>query len=234
METRNQKTRWFREFRKRQAYNVLPVFPPLVRSLIRALGFTLRGRFSGEGPVMKMVQDGQPFVLAFFHGRQLLLVHELRGWPVVVMTGISYMGEIQSRVLAGFGVTTVMGSSKGGGARVLAGMIKLVRKGMVGAFAVDGPRGPYGVVKPGAVYISKKLGIPLVPVTTSASPSALFTSVWDRYLLPMPFSRTLVKFGEIMVLDQDLSDEAIQRDCRLVEKVLEKLTRGADELVGRP
>ena len=138
------------------------------------------------------------------------------------MTGISYMGEIQSRILEGFGVTTIMGSSKGGGARVLAQMVKMMRSGMVGAFAVDGPRGPYGVVKPGAVYIAKKLGVPLVPVTTSAASSTLITSAWDRYLLPFPFSRCLIQYGEIMKLDGDLSDEAIQRDCQDVEKIPSK------------
>jgi lysophospholipid acyltransferase (LPLAT)-like uncharacterized protein len=201
--------------------------------MIRGLGSTLRVRLSGEAPVVKMVEDGQPFILAFLHGRQFLLVHALRGWPVAIMTGISYMGEIQSRILEGFGITTIMGSSKGGGARVLVGMIKLVRKGKIGAFAVDGPRGPYGVAKPGAVYASKKLGIPLVPVTTSAAPSALFTSVWDRYLLPLPFSRALVHFGEIINLDDDMGEEAVRRDCHMVGRVLDDLTREADELVGR-
>ena len=149
------------------------------------------------------------------------------------MTGISYMGEIQSRILDSFGVTTITGSSKGGGARVLATMVKMVRNGMVGAFAVDGPRGPYGVAKPGAVYVAKKLGVPLVPVTTSAASSTLITSAWDHYLLPFPFSSSLIQFGEIITLDDDLSDEAVGRDCLMVEKVLEDLTRQADESTGR-
>ncbi len=233
MRTRKQKARRFKEFKKRQAYKVLPIFPPLGSLMIRGVGSTLRVQLSGEAPVVKMVEDGQPFILAFLHGRQFLLVHELRGWPVVIMTGISYMGEIQSRIIRGFGYETIRGSKSKGGAKVLAKMTRLVRGGKIGAFAVDGPRGPYGVAKPGAVYVSKKLGVPLVPVTTSAAPSALFTSVWDRYLLPFPFSRALVHFGEIINLDDDMGDEAVRRDCHMVERALDDLTREADELVGR-
>ena len=233
MRTRNTKNRRFKEFRRRQAYRILPLFPLFGRLVISGLGGTLRVRYSGEGSVLKMVEERRPFVLVFLHGRQFLLVHGLRGWPLAIMTGISYMGEIQSRILEGFGITTIMGSSKGGGARVLAQMVKLVRSGMVGAFAVDGPRGPYGVVKPGAVYVAKKLGVPLVPVTTSAASSTLITSAWDRYLLPFPFSRCLIHFGEVIHLDNDLDDETVQRDCRMVEKTLEELTRQADESIGR-
>jgi lysophospholipid acyltransferase (LPLAT)-like uncharacterized protein len=180
-----------------------------------------------------MVKEKRPFVLVFLHGRQFLLVHGIRGWPVAIMTGISYLGEIQSRILEGFGVTTIMGSSKGGGPRVLAKMVKLVRSGMVGGFAIDGPRGPYGVAKPGAVYVAKKLGVPIVPVSTAASPSILVTSAWDRYLLPSPFSRSLINFGDVLHLDSDMSDEAVQRDCRMLENVLEDLTRQADESIGK-
>jgi lysophospholipid acyltransferase (LPLAT)-like uncharacterized protein len=233
MQSSNKKSKRFREFKRRQAYRILPLFSTLGRLMIRGLGSTLRLHYSGENRVLKMVEERRPFVLVFLHGRQFLLVHGIRGWPLVIMTGISYMGEIQSRILDSFGVTTITGSSKGGGARVLATMVKMVRNGMVGAFAVDGPRGPYGVAKPGAVYVAKKLGVPLVPVTTSAASSTLITSAWDHYLLPFPFSSSLIQFGEIITLDDDLSDEAVRRDCRMVEKILEDLTRQADESTGR-
>jgi lysophospholipid acyltransferase (LPLAT)-like uncharacterized protein len=233
MQSPNKTSKRFKEFKRRQAYRILPLFSALGRIMIRGLGSTLQLRYSGEGSVLKMVEERSPFVLVFLHGRQFLLVHGLRGWPLAIMTGISYMGEIQSRILESFGIKTIKGSSKGGGARVLATMVKMVRNGMVGAFAVDGPRGPYGVVKPGAVYVAKKLGVPLVPVTTSAASSTLITSAWDRYLLPFPFSSSLIQFGEIITLDDDLSDEAVRRDCRMVEKVLEDLTRQADESTGR-
>jgi lysophospholipid acyltransferase (LPLAT)-like uncharacterized protein len=180
-----------------------------------------------------MVETGQPFVLALFHGRQFLIVQQLEGWPLAIMTSLSYMGEIQSRILNDFGFTTFKGSSSRGGARALATMTRRVRQGLIGAFAVDGPRGPYRVVKPGAVFVAKKLGVPLVPVCTSACPSLVFEKLWDRYLLPLPFSRTLVHFGEPMLLDGDLSDTSIEQDSQRLRRALEQLEVEADALIGR-
>ena len=223
----------FREWRRKQAYNLLPLFPPLGRLLIRGLGVTLKTRFSGHLSVLEMLNSGEPFVLAFFHGRQFLLVHQLQEWSGAMMTSLSYMGEIQARILNSFGYVTIKGSSSRGGARVLAKMIGLVRQGVVGAFAVDGPRGPYREVKPGVVFVAKKLGVPLVPVSSSAWPSVVLNSVWDRYLLPMPFSKSTVHFGEPIFLDKDLSETSVKQDCERIRRLLEELESEADAHIGR-
>ena len=226
-------TRPFREWRRRQAYRLLPVFPPLGYLLVKGLSLTLRTGFSGDMPVRRMVESGSPFILTFFHGRQFLLVNHLQEWPNTIMTSISYMGEIQARILSMFGYVTIKGSSSRGGARVLVDMIQHIRRGRIGAFAVDGPRGPYREVKPGAVFTAKKLGIPVVPVTTSASPSLIMENVWDRYLLPLPFSRALVHFGEPIYLDNDVTEGSIDRDCLRIGHILEELETEADALTGR-
>jgi len=142
-------------------------------------------------------------------------------------------GEIQARILKMFGYITIKGSSSRGGARVLAEMIAHIRLGRIGTFAVDGPRGPNREVKPGAVFAAKKLGVPVVPVTTSAWPSLIMGNFWDRYLLPLPFSRALVHFGEPLILDRDLSDESVQQDCLRIGSALEQLEVEADALIGR-
>lgn len=223
----------FREWRRRQAYRILPVFPPLGFLLIKGLSLTLRVRFSGEPSVRKMLDSKSPFVLVFFHGRQFLLVHQLRSWPNTIMTSISYMGEIQARILRMFGYVTIKGSSTRGGARVLAEMISHIRRGRIGTFAVDGPRGPYREVKPGAVFAAKKLGVPVIPVSTSAWPSLILENVWDRYLLPLPFSRALVHLGEPIFLDSDVTERTIRQDCQRIGRALEELEAETDALIGR-
>jgi lysophospholipid acyltransferase (LPLAT)-like uncharacterized protein len=180
-----------------------------------------------------MLEAGQPFLMAFFHGRQFLLVHRLKSWPAAIMTSISYMGEIQSRILSGFGFKIIRGSSSRGGARVLGQMIRLVRQGNIGVFAVDGPRGPGGVAKPGVIFAARKLGVPIVPVTTSARPSFVLKSAWDRYLLPMPFCSALILFGSPWHPGDSLGEEAIREDCRKLEDILNELGKEADTLIGK-
>ena len=232
MSSARKKTSPFREWRRRQAYRLLPLFPPIGKLLISGLGATLKTRFSGHLTILQMVESGHPLLVVCFHGHQFLLIHKLQGYKAVMITSKSYIGEINSRILDSFGFTTIKGSSTRGGIRALYEMINFVRKGHIGAFAVDGPKGPYGVVKPGVVFVAKKLGVPIIPVTTSAWPSIIYGS-WDRYLLPMPFSRSTVHFGEPIVLDSDLSEDSIARACHYIGQVLTDLEAEADAIIGR-
>ena len=223
----------FRQWRKRQAYNILPVFPLLLRALSAVVGSTSRFRSSGEGPAREMLAEGRPFVLAFLHGRLFLLMHHLKNYPLTVMVGISYLGEIQSRTLQSQGFETVPGSRSKGAARALTRLIRAVRDGRVGAFAVDGPRGPYGEVKGGVVYAAKKLGVPIIPVMTSARPALVFRSSWDRFLLPFPFCRAVVRFGEPVLLDQNMDEQTMMNDCARLGEILKVLESEADAEAGR-
>lgn len=233
MQNRRRKDSPFKAWKKRQAYRLIPLFPPLASFFIRGLTSSLRIRFTGHPGVFEMIEQKRPFVMVCFHGRQFLLVHHWGNWPVVAMTSISYMGEIQSRVLKGFGFETIPGSRSKGGAKVLGQMVRLVRSGKVGAFAVDGPRGPYREVKPGAVYVARKLGVPVVPVSTSAYPSTVMENLWDRYLLPAPFAKAVVHYGEPLYLDGTMNDEAVERDCSNIRQILARLEQEADEITGR-
>jgi len=225
--------RSFREWRRRRAYDILPIFPPLVRAIIRLIGFTLNVTISGEDTVREMMASKKPFLLAFFHGRQFLLTYHLQYMPLTIMTSISYMGDIQTRTLEGFGYTIARGSSSRGGARVLAQTIRNIRNGKIAAIAVDGPRGPHQIVKPGVIFLSQKLDIPIIPVSTSARPSRMSMSAWDKYILPFPFARAQVRFGKPFMPETDSSDESVEAECGRLADMLLQLDIAADREVGR-
>jgi hypothetical protein len=63
------------------------------------------------------------------------------------------------------------------------------------AFAVDGPRGPRGVVKGGAVLAARSTGAVLVPVTGGVRRGLVLGRAWDRFALAWPFSRVDVVLG---------------------------------------
>jgi lysophospholipid acyltransferase (LPLAT)-like uncharacterized protein len=87
-------------------------------------------------------------------------------------------------------------------------------------------------VKPGAVYLAKKTGCPIIPMISSAKPAHIITGAWDLYLLPWPFSRGVALFGPPMTLDPDTSDEAMARDSAFVKSTLLQLQAQADEMTG--
>jgi lysophospholipid acyltransferase (LPLAT)-like uncharacterized protein len=102
-------------------------------------------------PDLARCADDIPWVLSFFHGTQWPLLAWRRRRPTLVMVSHSADGAMQARALALLGFRVVRGSSSRGGARGLAAIVRAMRRGGVdAAFAVDGPRGPDGAVKPGA------------------------------------------------------------------------------------
>jgi hypothetical protein len=85
-------------------------------------------------------------------------------------------------------------------------MIRLLRRGASVAFAVDGPRGPYGSVHPGAIAAARRAGASLVPVAACPSRALVLTRAWDRFELPLPFSKVVLVVGAPVELDGSIED----------------------------
>ena len=206
--------------------------PPAARLLIRGITSTVRIHREGFERFCSMQAAGHMGILAFFHGRQFLLVGCFRGSKLAIMTSLSRDGELQARTMTGLGYGIIRGSASRGGARGLIGLLKLMEEGYCPCMAVDGPKGPIHEVKPGTVYLAKKAGVPVFPLVSSARPARVFDRAWDRYLLPYPFSRGAVILGEPMDFDADMSQEAIGRDSLVLQEELLRLQERADGITG--
>jgi lysophospholipid acyltransferase (LPLAT)-like uncharacterized protein len=141
-------------------------------------------------------QDGErPWVMGFWHGLQWPLFAYDRRRPTVVLVSLSRDGSMQARALALQGLRVVRGSTSRGGARGLVGIVRKLREGYDAAFAVDGPKGPLGVVKGGVVVAARAGGARLVPVGAAIAKGIVLERAWDRYAIAWPFSRVEVVFG---------------------------------------
>src|SRR5271156_537451 len=114
---------------------------------------TLRVRV---GTAPEVLGSRAPWVLAFWHGTQWPLLAWKRRRRTVVMVSLSRDGAMQARALALQGLRVVRGSSSRGGARGLAEVVRAMKRDALdAAFAVDGPRGPLGVVKSGLLVAAR-------------------------------------------------------------------------------
>jgi lysophospholipid acyltransferase (LPLAT)-like uncharacterized protein len=128
-------------------------------------------------------------------------------------------------VLESFGFLTVRGSSSRGGMRALVAARKLMDEQGVGIiFTVDGPRGPRHKVKPGAVFLARLAGSPIVPVRVVMSRAKVFHRAWDKFQLPLPFSKCTIIYGDPVIVP-DLGDNPadMQRQCEHLERIMESL-----------
>ena len=141
--------------------------------------------FEGGGP--------RP-IMAFWHGRVLTATYYFRRRGIVVMISENFDGEWIARIIERFGFRTSRGSSSRGGQRALLELKREMEKGFPSGFAVDGPRGPARKAQPGAVWLAKLTGNPVVPFHMEAS-SYWSLSSWDRTQIPKPFSTVALSVG---------------------------------------
>ena len=189
---------------------------------------TVRMRFVDKKIPDRLAAEGKNFVYAFWHGRQFLLFHTHRDTGIVIPASESRDGEIQAGVLKRFGFNVVRGSSKRKGDRALLGLVEGLRRGNNIAIAVDGPRGPVYEAKPGVVYLAGKLNKPIVPVITGARRSWILGKIWDKYLLPVPFTRGVVMYGEPITVS-GITPEELEAKRKELEASLNRLMARADE-----
>lgn len=155
---------------------------------------TLRVRVV-QHPSLAHVQ-GRPWVLAFWHGTQWPLLAWGRRKRTVVLVSLSSDGAIQAGALAILGLRVVRGSSSRGGASGLAAVVRAMRRERAdAAFAVDGPRGPYGVAKGGAIVAARATGGVVVPMAGRVRRGFVLRRTWDRFALAWPFTRVDVALG---------------------------------------
>ena len=171
---------------------------------------------------------GVPILFALWHGRMFLSIQAHRHEGIVTMASRSKDGEIIAGWLERNGYSVVRGSSTRGGSEALREMVRRMRDGRGGALTVDGPTGPPRRVQPGIVSLARLTDAWILPITSSSA-RPKFLSSWDRYLLPLPFSRNVVLYGEPFPIEAHDSDEDAQS---LLGLALDDATREADHVAG--
>jgi hypothetical protein len=200
--------------------------------LIRALGATLRIRKKGTEHLDRARRIGGGRILVFWHGRLLALTYIHRNQGIRVLVSTHRDGEYIARVIHGLGFGTVRGSSTRGGRRALMEMLSAGRNGPDIGITPDGPRGPSRQCRPGAVYVAKRSSRAVVPIGVSARP-ALTLGSWDSFLIPLPFARVSVVYGEPVVYDEGVEEEQLKSAALDLGRRLEQVTLEADHDSGR-
>lgn len=181
----------------------------LLGLVARAWLATLRVRVVID-PALEGV-EARPWVFAFFHGTQWPLLAFRRRGPTVVLVSLSRDGAMQACALALQGFRVVRGSSSRGGVRGLAALVRRMRSERAdAAFAVDGPRGPYGIAKGGAVAAARAVGGVLVPMGGAIERGVVLRRAWDRFGLAWPFSRVTVRLGPPLEPGGENAREALE------------------------
>ena len=191
--------------------------------VLRLLAMTWRVTFVNPEVVSDLRARKQPFIYVLWHGQLLPLLWTHRARDIAVIISEHRDGEIIARIAQSIGFRTVRGSTSRGAARALLAASREIDAGYEVAVTVDGPRGPAGVVTPGAPVIAHRTGAPMVPTAASASRAWRLRS-WDRFQIPKPFARVVVAYGAPITVQADTPRDAAEQ----VEKVGREITAATD------
>lgn len=193
----------------------------------RLLISTLRVKWDDRAGLAAGTLPG-PVIFCLWHNRLALSMCVWRNYVrrhspnngLAALISASRDGALLAAVLERFGVQPVRGSSSRRGPQALLELTSWLERGYNLAITPDGPRGPRYDVQPGVAALGQVTGAPVIPVSYRASRKFTFRS-WDRFQVPLPFSRCEIILGKPVYFPRAASDA--ERD--VLRKQLEEALR---------
>jgi lysophospholipid acyltransferase (LPLAT)-like uncharacterized protein len=199
--------------------------------LIRIIGYSLRVERVNSQAADELHQRSQSYLLCVWHGRLFLPVFHHRHQGIIAMVSRHADGELISRIVKKFGYGTVRGSSTRGGKEAFYQLLTHLKNGAAGAMIPDGPTGPRHVLKVGTILLAQQADCPLVPITFAARPCWRLKS-WDRMVLPKPFARAVIYYGDPIQIPAELSSVELEAQRQKVEQAMLDLVQAAEAHLG--
>jgi lysophospholipid acyltransferase (LPLAT)-like uncharacterized protein len=193
--------------------------------------FSLRVRWDDRAGLARRAVSG-PVIYCLWHNRLALCMviwrryvkrHHVCG-GLAALISASKDGALLAATLEQFGVQPVRGSSSRRGAQALLELNSTVERGVNVAITPDGPRGPCYKVQPGVVALAQLTGAPVVPISFQATRKLTLRS-WDRFQIPLPFTRCTITLGSPLTCPRDATQEQREAFRRQLEAALMEITR---------
>ena len=190
----------------------------LAAGIARLVFSTIRLRVTDHSGFLTNPPEG-PRILVFWHNRiPAISIGFLRHYPqkhpsrkgVSVLTSPSKDGDILAGVMANLGMGSVRGSSSRRGSTAIRELTSLLESGVDLAITPDGPRGPKYSLGPGAVFLSQKTGVPIMPLHARYH-RAIRLKTWDNFAIPLPFSRVDITMDDYFTVDPETADLEAER-----------------------
>lgn len=206
----------------------------LLVNLYKAICATLRISEENREVLNAAHARGERLIFCLWHDELFSLIPVARHFKVVAIVSPSKDGDYLERILAANNVGAVRGSSTRGGVRALLSLARLMKNELVHAcITIDGPAGPRHVAKEGGLFLANRTNGRIVPVRIFMK-NALRLPTWDKFQVPLPFSKVVIRFGEPWGEGSqevpDIEEGTIARTKESLERELHDL--GADFIPG--
>ncbi len=193
---------------------------PLAHNLIRAYLSTIRKTIIRDEHIISALENNQKVVIALLHQRMFGVIDYAKRFgrfSLAAMISKSRDGDLIATVVSRLNFHPIRGSSSKGGREALDAVVEYLADHPAAVHAVDGPRGPKGIVKAGIIKIAQRSGALIYPVIISTNRAWMLKS-WDHFLIPKPFSRVMIRWGEPISVPKDLPESEFEPLRRRIEE----------------
>ena len=203
----------------------------LVFAFIRTLSATLRYRWDDRSGYFDGAPPG-PAIYCVWHNRLALCMIAYFGYVkkrnrtpgMAAMVSASRDGGFLTGILECFGVQPVRGSSSRRGPQALLELTTWAESGYDLAITPDGPRGPCYAVQDGVMSLAQLTGLPIIPFSYHA-PRKFRARSWDRFQIPLPFSRCEMNVAAPVRVPREASDADREVLRNELERALKEISR---------
>ncbi len=183
-------------------------FQGFVYRCIRLYSATFRFTVENEAPWMARVKNGGNVLLCVWHQQFFSAIRYFKNYKPyapALMISKSADGDLIAGVASRTGWRPARGSSSRGGKSAMMEVMEKLKETGLAAHIMDGPRGPMGKVKAGAISIALAADAVIVPFYVSADKAWYFNS-WDKFFIPKPFARVTLHYDNMISLSPPDSD----------------------------
>lgn len=197
-------------------------------ALLGTTRWTVRGREHYD----RWWGQRKPVVFALWHGRLLPCSYFHRGEGLATLISQHRDGDYIAGVVEGWwGYRAIRGSSSRGATAALRSVVRVLKQGSAIAITPDGPRGPRQKMKPGLLAAAQLAGVPVIPASAGAT-RAWWIESWDRFLVPKPFSRVVLEYGEPVWIPRSAGEAGLAEAGEEIERRLNEMTARIDAELG--
>ncbi|MEX0338017.1 MAG: lysophospholipid acyltransferase family protein [Arenibacterium sp.] len=207
----------------------------LLAGYVRFAQATSRWDMSGFEAMNAELAKGEPVIFTVWHQRLVMapFMFDQSLGKFCSLTSGARAGRLVGQVLARFGFDTIPMASRKRHIALSREVLRKMSEGYTIGIACDGPRGPARQASTVPLVWARSTGKRIFVLSWSANRVLKFPS-WDRFILPLPFSRgTLVCHS----FDRDVPrkmDEAQTEQLRSqLEAALDAVTAESDNACGR-
>jgi lysophospholipid acyltransferase (LPLAT)-like uncharacterized protein len=221
----------------------------LIYFLSKIIYLSCKKEYVDKEKISDLEFSDQPLIYAFWHGRMFPMGfsrQSLAGRKFKAIISFHRDGDLIAKIMSLMGVGAIRGSANRmpgdgktfknrGGLGVIRKSIEELEAGTILVITPDGPKGPERKFKQNSLKVAAETGASIIPVSFSASSYFIFKS-WDRLIIPKPFSKIIIVFGQPHKITQDenTQNDDLQKHAEILENEINKITDQADNIFQNP